>query len=150
MEGLDPQESKFVRLLFEGVEYVAAYKQCGWGRESTPASLQVAANRKKNSTPIRMALRELNDEVNAALVLSKIDKRILLAEIALGKEILPSSEFLFKVAPKHSERISAIAEDNRLAGDLSPEEHNLSLNGDILAALLNVKGVNDDGDKGEK
>lgn len=89
---------------------------------------------------------ELEDSRFKGEVMSKIRKRVLCTEIAEGRPIV-SDEVLFETFPTHRERLAAIAEDNRLAGDYEPDRQDVSVQGDLFGAAL---AVIDRGDCGER
>lgn len=139
---LRARERCFCELVASGLGYGEAYVQAGW-RAGDTASAQAGGSRKMRNSEVAAEVRRLREAMWDERLLSVKEKRVLLAEIAQGRAFVRSREYLFEMPLKHSERIAAIAEDSRLAGDYAAEKRDVSVQGDLFKGLVEL--LNDDG-----
>lgn len=114
MDKLTQKQESFVQNLFLGMSQREAYLQAGYSRNQSPDVLDIHACELAGADKIVVRLAELNKPIIKKIQASKESKLDRLEEI-FSKEPLPE-----RVTAR--ERIFAIAEHNKMAGDYMPDK----------------------------
>lgn len=119
---MDERARDFVKRYLDGDKptqaYMAAYK------ESDPIAAYPKAARLMRNPTIRAEIKRLQDKVDEMWLLSREEKREILAKIMLDEE-----------GYKPSDRLKAIELDNRMAGHDAPAEVHVTGINELIASV---------------
>lgn len=121
--GLTPRQERFAQLVAAGNTLTAAYKIAYKKRGLLPDSANRGAVRIMQTGSVAARVRQLQSSGDKKTLLTVNERYGILTEIAADE-----------AAPK-ADRIRAIAEYNRMAGDLAPEKIESTIKGDPNAPL---------------
>lgn len=119
---LTPKQEKFIQNIVSGMSQRQAYKDAYNAENMEDKTIDEAASRLFNDSKISARYQELIDKLEDETIMTAIEKRRMLKEMAINKE------------NSVTDRIKAIDTDNKMAG-----EYTTKIEGDIGITTINVK-----------
>lgn len=119
---LTPKQEKFIQNIVSGMSQRQAYKDAYNAENMEDKTIDEAASRLFNDSKINARYQELIDKLEDETIMTAIEKRRMLKEMALNKE------------NSVTDRIKAIDTDNKMAG-----EYVTKVEADVGITSINVK-----------
>lgn len=125
---LTPREEAFARLVASGKNNTESYIQAV-GYKGKRSTAKVTAHYLAQDPAVQAFIRELKERANESAILTRTEKRAILANLA-------------RKSPQHTTRISAIKVDNEMSGDNAAVkiEGELTL-GVVLGSIKQVQPI---------
>jgi phage terminase small subunit len=127
MAGLTPKQEKFCLNLFSGMSQREAYIQAGYSANSSPEVIDVTACNLVKSPKVALRLQELKNKAETSRVMSVIERKERLSEIAKDKTDKRTS-------------IAAIAELNKMEHLYSENQVNVNVGVSIREVEVRLSG----------
>lgn len=105
MNELTPKQERFIQNIVSGMSQRQAYKDAYDAENMTDESIDVEACKLFNSPNVSQRYKELINKLEDAAIMTAIEKRRMLKEMAMNKE------------NSITDRIKAIDTDNKMAGE---------------------------------
>lgn len=105
MNELTPKQERFIQNIVSGMSQRQAYKDAYDAENMTDETIDVRACELFNSSKIKVRYNELLSRLEDAAIMTAIEKRRMLREMAMNKE------------NSITDRIKAIDTDNKMAGE---------------------------------
>ena len=126
MSELTPKQERFIQNIVSGMSQRQAYKDAYNAENMTDEVIDVRACELFNDSKIKVRYQELIDKLEDETIMTAIEKRRMLKEMAINKE------------NSVTDRIKAIDTDNKMAG-----EYTTKIEGDLGITTIKVDVVNE-------